>query len=57
MIITTVIELCVIQLKANFQAKPHITYLAAAALSKQHTSSEVLICQFWVPLFSENVFQ
>jgi len=57
MIITSVTELRVIQLKAIFQAKAHITYLAAFALSTQHTSSEVLIFQFWVPLFSENVFQ
>jgi len=28
-VITSVIELCVIQLKTIFQAKTHITYLAA----------------------------
>jgi len=63
-VFTSVIELHVIQLKAIFQAKAHITYLAAVhwfsfflALSTQHTFSEVLIFQFWVPLFSANVFQ
>jgi hypothetical protein len=57
MIITSVIELRVIQLKAIFQAKAHITYLAAVALSTQHTSPEILIFQFWAPVFSDNVFQ
>jgi len=60
----SVIKLLMIQLKAIFEAKAHITFGSSTlkfyyfrALSTQHTSTEVLIFQFWLPLFSENVFQ
>jgi len=63
-IIVSVIEFRVMKLKATFQAKTHVTYLAAThrssfvcVFSTQHTSSEDFVFECCVPLVSENVFQ